>query len=161
MRYTNFAGGCFGKIVSSVLSAILGMVLTLGGIALGGYILITRKGMVGTVEEFAQGRNLPIDFDESLSGLSLLDWGKTLIPIFGNIESTPIGDIEKALGVSILSEKISDITGLEEQVIKDSTLADFGKTFADNLTLAQASETFGIEFPDLPVFEDTEFLSQP
>lgn len=161
MRYTNFAGGFLGKLVGSLFCIILGMVLTLGGIALGGYILVTRKGMVGTIEDFAQGLNLPVDFDDSYREMALLDWGKQVIPVLTNFTSTPIGELELALGLSVFSEKISDITGLELQVVKDSTLRDFGKTFAENLTLEQASTNFGIEFPDLPAFEDEEFLSQP
>lgn len=161
MRYTNFAGGFMGKLVGGLFCIILGMVLTLGGIALGGYILVTRKGMVGTLEDLAQGRNLPVDFDDAYREMALLDWGKQLLPVLSNFTSTPIGELELALGLNVLSDKISDITGLELQVVKDSTLGDFGKTFAENLTLEQASTNFGIEFPDLPAFQDEEFLSKP
>lgn len=161
MRYTKFAGGCFEKIVGSLLCVILGIVLTLGGIALGGYILLTRPGMVGTLEDFAQKQNLPVDFGDEYRELTLLKWGEGVLPILLNMMDTPMGQIEEALGLNFISSGISDATGLDLEVVKGSTFSDFGKTFVENLTVEQASANFGITFPDLPAFQREDFLSQP
>lgn len=92
MRYTNFSGGVFGKIVGALLCIILGMVLTLGGIALGGYLLVT-KTKIGTIEDFAQEKKLPIDFAEEYREKSLLEWGQQLLPVLKEYSSTPIGTL--------------------------------------------------------------------
>ena len=80
MRFSNFASGCFGKIVTGIFCIILGVVLAFGGLALGGYIIVTKEGMMGTVEDLAQNNGLPIDFYEEYRELSILEWGKRFCP---------------------------------------------------------------------------------
>lgn len=161
MRFTNFAGGCVGKVFTAILCILIGVVLTLGGIVGGVAILLTRKGMVGTVENVANNNNIKIEFDEQLRGLSLLDWSKQLRPILSDFTNTNIEDLEKAIGIDFLSKNIHNMTGLPLDVVKQSKLSDFGKTFAEHMTVANASEKFGIEFPDLPVFQQPHFLNSP
>lgn len=161
MRFTNFLAGCFGKVIGGIMCILLGVVLAFGGTALAGYIVLTRDGMMGKVEDLAQSNNLPVDFEEDVRGLSLLDWGKSILPVFKDLTTTPIGELESVLGVGILSSTLGDITGLEISVLKASTLGDLGKTFTENLTVEQASDKFGIAFPDLPVFKKDTFLESP
>lgn len=160
MRFTNFVSGCFGKIMGGILCIMLGVVLAFGGTVLAGYIVLTKPGMVGKVADLAEGK-IEIELDEDTRGLSLLAWGKELTPIFQEFATTPIGELESALGISLLSNALNEITGLDIQVIKDTSLSDLGKAFAENLTVEQASENFGIEFPNLPVFNDPVFLASP
>lgn len=160
MRFSNFASGCFGKIVTGIFCIILGVVLAFGGLALGGYIIVTKEGMMGTVEDLAQNNGLPIDFYEEYRELSILEWGKKILPILGAMTSTPIGEIEMALGLTI-STSISDVTGIPEDAVRESTLSGFGETFSQNVTLEIASDKFGIQFPNIPLFNDAEYLKTP
>ncbi|MFW5780342.1 MAG: hypothetical protein ACOCWI_02695 [Bacillota bacterium] len=161
MRLTNFANGCFGKVFTAIFCIILGIVLAYGGLAIGGYILVTRDGMVGTAEDYAQEQGLPIDFDEEYRDLSLLEWGQQIFPILGAFSTTPIRELELALGINTLSTTLTDITGMPEDTILDTSLEDFGETFSDNVTLDIASDKFGIEYPTLPIFDDESYLQTP
>ncbi len=161
MRFTNFTGGCLGKVFVVLLCILLGVVLTIGAIIGGGYIVLTRKGMMGTVQDFANSQNVNINFDDAILDLSILEWIREVAPTFNNFASVPIGEIESLMGMEALSQNICDITGIEIDIIKESTLREFGTTFSENMTVITASEKFGIEFPDLPVFQDQSFLQSP
>lgn len=160
MRFSNFCASCTGKVFTTILMIILGVVLTLGGIGLAGYILLSREGMVGTVEDAAQEAGLPIDFSEELEELSLLAWGMQVFELFGSINTAKIGDIEQTIGYSDLSKMIQEAIGVSADKIKEATLGTLGEVISDNLTLALAGEKFGITFPDLPVFSDPDFMNK-
>lgn len=161
MRFTNFVNGCFGKVFTAILCIILGIVIAYGGVALAGYIAITKKGMVGTIEDFAQEKDLPIDFEEDMRDDTLLEWGKDVFEAVAAINTTQIGELERVIGYSDLSKMLADATGLSEAVIKESTIANIGQTLAENLSIGTLVDKFGIELPDMPIFSDDEFLGKP
>lgn len=161
MRFTNFASGCLGKVFSALLCVLLGVVLTVGGVALGGYVVLTREGMLGTLEKTAQDSGLPIDFDDDYESWTLLEWGTELFATVKDLNSVNIGTFEKVLGYAVLSTMIEEAMGVSKDIVKESTISALGETIADNLTLNLAQDKFGIEYPSLPIFSDSTFLSQP
>ena len=161
MRFTNFTAGCAGKIFTVILCILLGVVLTIGSVVGGVVYFGTRKGMMEKVSDYASKQGINLEWDEEIKGLSIYDWGKKMLPLLQGFTTTPIGEIEKIIGYGVFSKSINEMTGLEIEDIKQTTLANFGQTFAEKMTVAAASEKFNIQFPDLPVFQRDEFLDSP
>ena len=65
MKFTGFAGGCVGKALLVILCILLGVVLTLGGLAVGGYIVLTKDGMVGTISDQVE-KNTSVELGKTL-----------------------------------------------------------------------------------------------
>ncbi len=164
MKFTGFTSGCVGKALTIILCILLGMILAIGGEALAGYLLLTREGTVGFVADKVNGdsENPTFDFDDATKQMSLLAWGQEVAQAVGNLSDNSIGSLEKLIGMSIISETISDAMGVDAEKIKESTLSNIGETVSNNLTLKIAQDKFGITFPeDIPLFADEEFLSKP
>lgn len=161
MRFTNFTSSCLGKAFIVLLCILLGVVLTLGAIIGGGYIVLIRKGMVGTVQDFLNKQGLEMSFDDELRSLSLLEWGKELLPAFTSLSSTPLGKLDELLGIEFLSAQMASLTGLDIDIVKETTLENFGETLSENMTVINATEKFGVQLPDLPAFHDESFLNSP
>lgn len=161
MKFSGFMNGCSGKILTIVLSVILGVVLTLGGIVGGGYYILSSKGMLQKAEDMAKDRGIAVDFDDEVAQGTILDWGKQLLAAFQNTEGSTIGALEKLIGVSILSNTLSQMLGIQPEIFKESTIGDVGSTVSANLTMSIAKDKFGITFPDMPIFADEEFLAKP
>lgn len=161
MKFTGFASGCVGKALTVVLCIILGMVLALGGIALTGYLILTKDGMMGTVSDQAKKAGVELDFDDDVKAMSVLAWGQEVMAAVGDMSKNTIGSLEKLIGMSIISDTIEDVIGVQASVVKESTLDGLGKTVSNNLTITNAKEKFGIEFPDMPIFSDSDFLASP
>jgi len=143
---------------------VLGAVLTVGGTALVGYIVLTREGMMGTIEEKANsGSEEPVlQFDDEVKAMSVMQWGQEVLASLNDLSGSEIGALEKVLGTSLISQTIEDAIGISADKIKTSTLDNLGKTVGDNLTLNIAKQKFGINFPsDIPLFNDEEFLATP
>ena len=153
MRFTNFTAGCAGKIFTVILCILLGVVLTIGSVVGGVVYFGTRKGMMEKVSDYASKQGINLEWDEEIKRLSIYDWGKKMLPLLQGFTTTPIGEIEKIIGYGVFSKSINEMTGLEIEDIKQTTLANFGQTFAEKMTVAAASEKFNIQFPDLPVFQ--------
>lgn len=164
MKFTGFSSGCVGKALTIILCILLGMILALGGEALAGYILLTREGTVGYVADRVNGNSETptFDFDDATKAKSIYAWGQEIVAAVGDLSNQEIGTLEKLIGMSIISETISDVMGVDAEKIKASTLSDIGATVSNNLTLSNAQDKFGIAFPeDIPLFNDEEFLSKP
>lgn len=164
MKFTGFTSGCVGKALTIILCILLGMILAIGGEALAGYLLLTKEGTVGYVADKVNGdsENPTLNFDDETKEMSLLTWGQEVAKAVGNLSDNSIGSLESLIGMSIISETISDAMGVDAEKIKESTLSNIGETVSNNLTLRNAQEKFGITFPeDIPLFNDEEFLSKP
>ncbi len=164
MKFTGFSSGCVGKALTIILCILLGMIIALGGEAVAGYILLTREGMVGYVADKVNGdsENPTLDFDDETKAKSILAWGQEIMTAVGDLSNQEIGSFEKLIGMSIISDTISDAMGVDAEKIKASTLNNIGETVSNNLTLKNAQDKFGITFPeDIPLFKDEEFLSKP
>ena len=162
MKFTGFAGGCVGKALLVILCILLGVVLTLGGLAVGGYIVLTKDGMVGTIsDQVEKNTSVELAFDDSVKAMSVMDWGKEILAAVSDMSSKEIGALEKLIGVSIISNTIEEVIGVDAEVVKTSTLDKLGETVSNNLTINNAKDKFGIEFPDMPIFADAEFLASP
>lgn len=164
MKFTGFTSGCVGKALTIILCILLGMILAIGGEALAGYLLLTKEGTVGYVADKVNGdsENPTLNFDDETKNMSLLAWGQEVAKAVGNLSDNSIGSLESLIGMSIISDTISDAMGVDAEKIKESTLSNIGETVSNNLTLRNAQEKFGITFPkDIPLFNDDEFLSKP
>lgn len=164
MKFTGFSSGCVGKALTIILCILLGMIIALGGEAVAGYILLTREGMVGYVADKVNGdsENPTLDFDDETKTKSILAWSQEIMTAVGDLSNQEIGALEKLIGMSIISDTISDAMGVDAEKIKASTLNNIGETVSNNLTLNNAQDKFGITFPeDIPLFNDEEFLSKP
>ncbi len=155
-----FSGGCIGKALSAILCIILGFVLAFASIGLAGYIVLTKKGMVGVVAEKA-GSTVPLNFDDETKAKSLLVWGKELYAGVKNINTGTIGEIESLAGVDAISKTVEKMIGVPASVIKASTLENLASTISENLTMENAKTKFNIAFPDMPIFKDPTFLASP
>ena len=147
----------FGGFVVGVFVGVLVLAVALVG---GGYLFLTKDGSMKTVEETV-GSSVGMDLSEEQEALSILDYGKGVLSIFGNLTTTPIKDIEATVGINKITTTISDAIGVAPEVIGESSISNLGATLTDNLTMDLMSEKFEVELPDLPLFQDEEFLSKP
>ncbi|MBQ9114666.1 MAG: hypothetical protein IJY07_01895 [Clostridia bacterium] len=147
----------FGGFVVGVFVGVLIIAVALVG---GGYMLLTKEGAMKKVEETV-GSSVGMDLNEEMENLSILDYGKGVLSIFGNLSTTPIKDIEATVGINKISTTISDAIGIDAGTIAESSLSNLGATLTDNLTMDVMSSKFEIELPDLPLFQDEEFLAKP
>ncbi len=147
----------FGGFMVGISVGVLIVAVALVG---GGYMLLTKDGMMKTVEE-SVGSSVGMDLNEEQENLSILEYGKGILDIVGNLSTTPIKDIEGKVGINKISATISDALGIDASVVGESSLSNLGATVTDNLTMTIMQEKFEIELPDLPLFQDEEFLSKP
>lgn len=164
MKFTGFSSGCVGKALTVILCILLGMIIAIGGEALAGYILLTRDGMVGYVADKVNGdsEKPTLVFDDETKSKSILAWGQEIMTAVGDLSNQEIGSLEKLIGMSIISDTVSDAMGVDAEKIKASTLHNIGETVSNNLTLNTAQDKFKIALPkDIPLFSDEEFLAKP
>lgn len=163
MKFTGFSSGCVGKALTVILCILLGMIIAIGGEALAGYILLTRDGMVGYVADKVNGdsEKPTLVFDDETKSKSILAWGQEIMTAVGDLSNQEIGSLEKLIGMSIISDTVSDAMGVDAEKIKASTLHNIGETVSKNLTLDTAKVKFKITFPkDIPLFNDKDFLTK-
>ena len=166
MKFTGFVSSCVGKALLIVFCILLGVVLAVGGEALAGYIVLTREGMVGTLGDALQNNlgedsGLKVQFDDETRAMSLLTWGTSVLGAFTDLDGNTVGGLEKLIGLNVLSNTIEEIVGIDDEIIQASSISEIGKTITNNLTLALARDKFGVSFPEMPLFEDEEFLAKP
>lgn len=147
----------FGGFLVGISVGILIVAVALVG---GGYLFLTKEGTMKTVEE-SIGSSIGMDLNEEQEKLSLLEYGKGVLDVFGKLGETPIKDIESTVGINKISTTISDAIGIDTVVIGESSISNLGKTLTDNLTISIMQEKFEVELPDLPLFQDEEFLARP
>ena len=144
-----------GNILVGIIIGIVLLVLVLG---VGGYVLLTREGMMGKIDDSIDS----VNFDEKQREQSILTYVTGLADAFSDFSEKTVGEIESLVGTDFISYNLSDAVGVSSGVIKTSSLSGLGATLADNLTLEIMSEKFEMALPeDIPLFSNEEFLSRP
>ena len=144
-----------GNILVGIIIGIVLLVLVLG---VGGYVLLTRDGMMGKIDDNIDS----VNFDEKQREQSILTYVTGLADAFSDFSEKTVGEIESLVGTDFISYNLSDAVGVSSGVIKTSSLSGLGATLADNLTLEIMSEKFEMTLPeDIPLFSNEEFLSRP
>lgn len=147
----------FAGFLSGIIVGVLIVAVALVG---GGYLLLKQEGTMGKVED-AVGDKIGMDLTEEQEAMSLLDYVGSLADVFKGLSDKPIKDIEGIVGMTKISQTISDAIGIEREIIAESSISKLGATLTDNLTLTTMSNKFELELPDLPLFQDEEFLAKP
>ncbi|MBR2349004.1 MAG: hypothetical protein IKA77_00045 [Clostridia bacterium] len=147
----------FAGFLSGIIVGVLIVAVALVG---GGYLLLKQEGTMGKVED-AVGDKIGMDLTEEQEAMSLLDYVGSLAEVFKGLSDKPIKDIEGIVGMTKISQTISDAIGIEREIIAESSISKLGATLTDNLTLTTMSNKFELELPDLPLFQDEEFLAKP
>ncbi len=146
-----------GGFIVGVFVGILIIAVVLVG---GGYFLLTKEGTMKKVEE-GIGGSLGMDLDEEKEQYSILEYGKSLIAIYGSLSTTPLAEIEETIGIKKITETLSDAIGVDQQTLGESTIKGLGETITNNINVNLMREKFKMELPDLPLFKDEEFLNTP
>ncbi len=144
------------KIGSFILGIVIGIVLVFGGVGLGGYLVLTKEGMVGNVAEKVDAFNPSPEIAEK----SLLEYGKTVFEAVKKFEETTFGTIEDTVGINI-TNTLAEALGLEADVLRDSTIGNVAENILDGYTITSLQDKFGITLPDLPMFQDETFRNKP
>lgn len=147
-------------LANLLTGVILGIILTVGGIAAGGYIMLTKSGMVGTIEDKTGGKIPNLELSDEVRAMSLLDYGKHIFEQLQNINTATLEEIEAAIGYSGLSDMLSSSLGIDEQEILASTIPGLPDCIVNAIRVRTLQENFGVEFPDFPLFQDEEFLDK-
>ncbi len=146
-----------GGFLVGVLVGVLVIAVALVG---GGYLLLTQEGTMKKVED-GIGSSIGMDLSEEQEKLSILEYGQEFLSIFGALSDTPIAEIESTIGINKISTTISDAIGIDTATIGESTIKNLGTTITDNLNLNIMRDKFEMSLPDLPLFQDEEFLDKP
>ena len=147
----------FAGFLSGIIVGVLIVAVALVG---GGYLLLKQEGTMGKVED-AVGDTIGMDLTEEQEAMSILDYVGSLADVFKGLSDKPIKDIEGIVGMTKISQTISDAIGIEREIIAESSISKLGATLTDNLTLTTMSNKLELELPDLPLFQDEEFLAKP
>jgi hypothetical protein len=100
----------------------------------------------------------PMNPDEDIRKLSLGSYVTEILNMVSDIGSVEVSHFEKVTGTQAVSNAISDILGIEAEVIRPAKFSDLGATITDNLTVRVMREKFEVALPDMPVFRDDVFL---
>lgn len=139
---------------------ILGIVLLVAGVGLFVSSHVNKSGSMKTVSDIAGG-SLPMKWDEDVKAMSIGNYYKEVVNVFGDLSNAEVAKLEKLLGMQIISKTLSDTTGVEQEHLKASKVQDIGKTIADKLTLKKATDKMEIKLADMPLFKNEEFLNAP
>jgi len=143
-----------------VFGMILGVVLVFGGAALYIYKTVGAPGSMGKVETLAS-KVAPIDWDEEITSKSVLEYIGLAKSTLSNMSEAQVSDIEKVLGMDLLSSKIEEFIGVPQDIVKDSQLKNLGGTISENLTFQMAKEKFQLELDNMRLFNNEEFMNTP
>ncbi len=167
-----FLSGCIGKVLLVILCILLGVVLTLGGIVGAGYFILVSDGMMGVVEEKAnESGAVTLEFSDEVKDMSILNWATGIGEIAGSLseENGPtIGDLEKYIGMDIISSTLADFLKMDQSVIQGASLVGdetgIAAVITQEMTMKNVVEMVGDEnfLPDMPLFaDDSEFMQKP
>ena len=159
-----FNGSVIGKIFLVLICLILGIVIGLGGLVGGVYLLLTKYKVGDTYDKYIETRlddkmKNNIELSEEARNLTILQWGQKIAQKLTSMDTTTIGDLEGFLGYKFISNALNEVVGIDGEKVKDSTLGNLGETIMNNLTVSTAQDKFGVSFPDLPLFKNSEFLN--
>jgi len=107
------------------------------------------------------GESMPFSFSEEVRAKSLYTYGIGIYETFKDMENATLGDLEIALGAMGLVEKLSELIGLEPEQIRASKLTSLPNDIANSFTVGRLFALLEITPPDLPLFENEEFLNTP
>lgn len=152
----------FISFLFGMVTGIIVLVLAVGG---GAYLVLTKENGMQTVQEKLDGTDinetLQINLSEEQQSKSILEYATGIISSFGNLTTENIGELEDLIGTTMLSSLISDNIGISAEAVRGSSIENIGSTITDNLTLDIMQDKFALELPDMPLFNDEEFLSRP
>lgn len=153
------------RFLSFILGVVTGILILVLGVGGSVYLVLSKEGGMGTVQERIEGTaindTLKINLSEEQQAKSILEYATGLISALGNLSTENIGDLEDLIGTTALSSLVSDTIGISAEAIRASSLEDIGATVTDNLTLQIMKDKFELELPDMPLFNDEEFLARP
>ncbi len=152
----------FLSFLLGMVTGIIVLVLAVGG---GAYLVLTKENGMQSVQEKLDGTDinetLQINLSEEQQAKSILEYATGIISSFGNLTTENIGELEDLIGTTMLSSLISDNIGISAEAVRGSSIENIGSTITDNLTLDIMQDKFALELPDMPLFNDEEFLSRP
>ncbi|OQC15214.1 MAG: hypothetical protein BWX72_01061 [Firmicutes bacterium ADurb.Bin080] len=152
------------KFISTLFFGIvLGVALTVGGVALGGYMVWTKEGSIGQVTDLANQYvgELPVNFGDDIKAMSLGTYVTSVISLVTDIGNAEVSEVENFLGTDFVSKGLSDVIGIDQAILQTSTFGNLGSTITNNLTVRVMQEKFDVSLASMPVFEDPDFLDSP
>lgn len=153
------------KFLSFLLGMVTGIIVLVLAVGGGAYLVLTKENGMQSVQEKLDGTDinetLQINLSEEQQSKSILEYATGLISSFGNLTTENIGELEDLIGTTMLSSLISDNIGISAEAVRGSSIENIGSTITDNLTLDIMQDKFSLELPDMPLFNDEEFLSRP
>ena len=145
-------------LTNIIVGIIIGILIIVLAVGVGGYVILTQEGMVGTIDDAVD----EVSFEDEYRELSLLAFLDKAMVALGDLENKSIGEVEKIVGTDGISATIADSVGVSQGIIKTSALSNLGNSLSSNLNLAGMSDTFGIALPeDIPLFQNDDFLKEP
>lgn len=145
-------------LTNIIVGIIIGILIIVLAVGVGGYVILTQEGMVGTIDDAVD----EVSFEDEYRELSLLAFLDKAMAALGDLENKSIGEVEKIVGTDGISATIADSVGVSQGIIKTSALSNLGNSLSSNLNLAGMSDTFGIALPDdIPLFQNDDFLNEP
>ena len=85
------------KFISTLFFGIvLGVALTVGGVALGGYMVWTKEGSIGQVTDLANQYvgELPVNFGDDIKAMSLGTYVTSVISLVTDIGNAEVSEVE-------------------------------------------------------------------
>lgn len=153
------------RFISFLLGMVTGIIVLVLAVGGGAYLVLTKENGMQSVQEALDGseinNTLKINLSEEQQAQSILDYASGLITSFSNLSTENIGDLEDLIGTTMLSSLLSDTIGISAEAIRGSALENIGETITGNLTLDIMKDKYALELPDMPLFNDEEFLSRP
>ncbi|MFA5449156.1 MAG: hypothetical protein WC292_01790 [Clostridia bacterium] len=152
-----------GKVFTFLIGVIVGIVLVIGGTAGLGYYFITREGGVGKTADLAarytgfDTSNIP----KSVRNQSIYNYVGTVAGTVMDYKNKTIGEIESTMGINTISNLLYNQLGVPQNVTKASTFPNLGEAITQHMTVGNVADTFGMEFPDFPIFQNETFLATP
>ncbi len=145
-------------LTNIIIGIIIGILIIVLAVGVGGYVILTQEGMVGTIDDAVD----EVSFEDEYRELSLLAFLDKAMAALGDLENKSIGEVEKIVGTDGITATIADSVGVSQGIIKTSSLSNLGNSLSSNLNLAGMSDTFGIALPeDIPLFQNDDFLNEP
>lgn len=155
-----FNGSVVGKILGVILCILLGMVIAIGGEVGAVYYIVTQftVGRVAEQIEPSLPEGVTLEFSDEVRDMQVIAWGQTLIATVTDMDNSTIGQIEDLIGYAAISKAVNEIIGVETDKVKESTMGTLGTTISESITLGTVADKFSIALPDMPLFQDQEFM---
>lgn len=143
----------FAKLGHLILGILLGVCLVIGGVA----AALFASGGVGVVSDMAGNSFNP---PEEVKNLSVAGYVTRVLDVASKYQTSTFGQLEDAIGFSITGE-LAKVIGVDGKVLRDATVDTVFQDVLDGFTITTLQEKLGLEFPDMPIFTDEQFLTKP